>query len=250
GGSSPAELCEADDPADDEVRPDDEQGDRGDPTHVSREPAVEAADLDCGARGRDEVTAQRDLGRQEHDQVEANDERRRRRRRVVELGDVLHRDEGKDARRDVQDDPGDERERRSARERSLGPCRPVVLRLLARAAPPARPRRTRRPAISATTPAARSTPGLNDCREPENRLEPRSTNTITSPMVTVVSSDATRKTDRSFTGCGLASATTTTATRAGQTIEASASTRISASATGRFSGPEQTPPLWVKPPLP
>src|SRR5262245_3813230 len=82
-------------------------------------------------------------------------------------------------------------------------------------------------------PAARSTAGLND-REPENRLEPRSTNTITSPMLTVVSSDATRKTDRSLTGCGLASATTTTATRAGHTIEASASTKISASGTGRI----------------
>src|SRR5207247_1637933 len=60
---------------------------------------------------------------------------------------------------------------------------------------------------------------------------PCSTLTTTRPIPIVVSSEAARKNESSVTGLGLARATTTTPSSAGQTIEATASTKISTSGT-------------------
>src|SRR5262249_6097324 len=95
--------------------------------------------------------------------------------------------------------------------------------------------RGRRPSTTtkrrAAAPAARSTAGPNVRLLSVNRLESRSAKTITTPMTTVVSSEPARKNDSSRTGRGLTSATSTTASSAGQTIEASASRKTSASCT-------------------
>src|SRR5256886_1434763 len=80
-------------------------------------------------------------------------------------------------------------------------------------------------------PTTRFTVGPNVGREPEKRLEPCSTLTTTRPIPIVVSSEAARKSESSVTGLGLARATTTTPISAGQTIEATASTKISTSGT-------------------
>src|SRR2546430_13280230 len=80
-------------------------------------------------------------------------------------------------------------------------------------------------------PTTRFTVGPNVGREPEKRLEPCSTLTTTRPIPIVVSSEAARKSESSVTGLGLARATTTTPISAGQTIEATASAKISTSGT-------------------
>lgn len=70
-------YLQSDDPAYAQVHPDGAEDVHGEQESVSLQPGVELIDLDCRALRGDEVGSQRDLGRQEHEQIKANDEAER-----------------------------------------------------------------------------------------------------------------------------------------------------------------------------
>ena len=108
-----------DDAADDEEEAHDRERTDGEPRGILAQPDVEARGRLRRPGGSHEVAHERDFDEREHDHVEAEDEGDRRGEALVQLGDVLERDQGEEAREEIEHDPGDERERRASLEHLL-----------------------------------------------------------------------------------------------------------------------------------